>query len=167
MLNEPRRGGQSTGRRWSAKHGTPAKSKVGTTTPQGWQNDNFIHFISLLYHPFGVVDFISPSSRGYASLHHLPVVIPALRASLHNQLPYKINPNFARQFYFRNFSFSFSKWFISAATCHDGETKLAKLTIRSKSATLVSKDNQSRNVFPVALSTSRILENGMVNVGVP
>ena len=28
MLNEPRRGGQSTGRRWSAKHGTPAKSVV-------------------------------------------------------------------------------------------------------------------------------------------
>ncbi len=28
MLNEPRRGGQSTGRWWSAKHGTPAKSMV-------------------------------------------------------------------------------------------------------------------------------------------
>ena len=41
MLNEPRRGGQSTGRRWSAKHGTPAKSMVGTTTPKGWQNDNY------------------------------------------------------------------------------------------------------------------------------
>ncbi|MBR6979726.1 MAG: hypothetical protein IKH88_07830, partial [Prevotella sp.] len=30
-------------------------------------------------------DFISSSSRGYASLHHLPVVFPALRASLHNR----------------------------------------------------------------------------------
>ena len=28
MFNEPRRGGQITGRRWSAKHGTPAKSMV-------------------------------------------------------------------------------------------------------------------------------------------
>ena len=102
MLNEPRRGGQSTGRRWSAKHGTPAKSMLGTTTPKGWQNDNFIHFISLLCHPFGVVDFISSSSRGYASLHHLPVVVPALRASLHNRLPYKTNYSFVRQFYFRN-----------------------------------------------------------------
>ncbi|MBR6979240.1 MAG: hypothetical protein IKH88_05340, partial [Prevotella sp.] len=90
MLNEPRRGGQSTGRWWSAKHGTPAKSIARTTTPKGWQNDNFIHFISLLCHPFGVVDFTSSSNRGYASLHHLPVVVPALRASLHNQLPYKI-----------------------------------------------------------------------------
>ena len=35
MLNEPRRGGQSTGRRWSAKHGTPAKSMVCITTPKG------------------------------------------------------------------------------------------------------------------------------------
>ena len=105
MLNEPRRGGQSTGRWWSAKHGTPAKSMVWTTTPKGWQNDNFIHVISLLCHPFGVVDFISPSSRGYASLHHLPVVVPALRASLHNRLPYKINYSFVRQFYFRNLNF--------------------------------------------------------------
>ena len=98
MLNEPRRGDQITGRRWSAKHGTPAKSMVGTTTPKGWQNDNFIHVVLLLCHPFGVVGFISSSSRGYASLHHLPVVVPALRASLLNQLPYKINPNFARLF---------------------------------------------------------------------
>ena len=104
MLNEPRRGGQNTGRRWSAKHGTPAKSIVGTTTPKGWQNDNFIHVISLLCHPFGVVDFISSSSRGYASLHHLPVVVPALRASLHNRLPYKTSPSFVRHFYFRNLS---------------------------------------------------------------
>ena len=58
--------------------------------------------ISLLCHPFGVVDFISSSSRGYASLHHLPVVVPALRASLHNRLPYEINYSFVRQFYFRN-----------------------------------------------------------------
>jgi len=72
---------------------------------RGGQNVNFIHFIPLLCHPFGVVDFISPSSRGYASLHHLPVVVPALRASLHNQLPYKINYSFVRQFYFRNLNF--------------------------------------------------------------
>ena len=101
MLNEPRRGGQSTGRWWSAKHGTPAKSMVGITTLKGlkrWQNDYFIHVISLFCHPFGVVDFISSSSRGYASLHHLPVVVPALRASLHNRLTYEINPNFARPF---------------------------------------------------------------------
>ena len=78
MLNEPRRGGQ---------------------------NDNFIHFISLLCHPFGVVDFKSSSSRGYASLHHLPVVVPALQASLHNRLPYKTNYSFVRQFYFRNLSY--------------------------------------------------------------
>ena len=110
MLNEPRRGGQSTGRRWSAKHGTPAKSVVWTTTPKGWQNDNFIHFISLLCHPFGVVDFISSSSRGYAPLHHLPVVVPALRASLHNRLPYKINYSFVRHFHFRNLSNHF--WII-------------------------------------------------------
>ena len=71
MLNEPRRGGQNTGRRWSAKHGTPAKSIARTTTPKGWQNDNFIHFISLLCHPFGVVvgiidsgfDFLHPSFK--------------------------------------------------------------------------------------------------------
>ena len=105
MLNEPRRGGQSTGRRWSAKHGTPAKSMVWTTTPKGWQNDNLIHFISLLCHPFGVVDIISSSSRGYASLHHHPVVVPALRASLHNRLPYKINYSFVRHFHFRNLSY--------------------------------------------------------------
>ena len=54
--------------------------------------------------PEGVVDFISSSSRGYASLHHLPVVVPALRASLHNRLPYKINYSFARHFHFRNLS---------------------------------------------------------------
>ena len=78
---------------------------IRPTTPKGWQNDNFIHFISLLCHPFGVVDFISSSSRGYASLHHLPVVVPALRASLHNRLPYKTNYSFVRQFYFRNLSY--------------------------------------------------------------
>ncbi len=101
---QPRRGGQSTGRRWSAKHGTPVKTVVGTTTPKGWQNDNFRLVISLLCHHFGVVDFISSSSRGYASLHHLPVVVPALRASLHNRLPYKTSPHFARHFYFKNLS---------------------------------------------------------------
>ena len=36
----------------------------------------------------GVVDIISSSCRGCASLHHLPMVVPALRASLHNRLPY-------------------------------------------------------------------------------
>ena len=113
MLNEPRRGGQSTGRWWSAKHGTPAKSMVRTTTPKGWQNGNFIHFISLLCHPFGVVDFISSSSRGYASLHHLPVVVPALRASLHNRLPYKTSPSFVWHFYFRNLN-NIPLWFINA-----------------------------------------------------
>ena len=35
MLNEPRRGGQSTGRRWSAKHGTPAKCMVGQQPRRG------------------------------------------------------------------------------------------------------------------------------------
>ena len=40
MLNEPRRGGQITGRWWSAKHETPAKSMMGATTPKGWQNGN-------------------------------------------------------------------------------------------------------------------------------
>ena len=35
MLNEPRRGGQSTGRRWSAKHGTPAKCIVGQQPRRG------------------------------------------------------------------------------------------------------------------------------------
>ncbi|MBR6979702.1 MAG: hypothetical protein IKH88_07710 [Prevotella sp.] len=73
------------------KRGRQATSYI-RRTPKGWQNDNFIHFISLLCHPFGVVDFISSSSRGCASLHHLPVVVPALRASLHNRLLYKIYP---------------------------------------------------------------------------
>ena len=74
----------------------------GNNNPEGVAECNFIYFISLLCHPFGVVDVISLSSRGYASLHHLPVVVPALRASFHNRLPYKINPNFVRHFYFRN-----------------------------------------------------------------
>ena len=102
---QPRRGGRMatsyTSYRCSA---TPSGLLIWTTTPKGWQNDNFIHFISLLCHPFGVVDFISSSSRGYASLHHLPVVVPALRASLHNRLPYKTKPSFVRHFYFRNLS---------------------------------------------------------------
>ena len=109
---QPRRGGRMTTSYTSYRcSATPSgllisyHRQAGVTLRSRWQNDNFIHFISLLCHPFGVVDFISPSSRGYASLHHLPVVVPALRASLHNQLPYKINYSFVRQFYFRNLNF--------------------------------------------------------------
>ena len=80
MLNEPRRGGR---------------------------NDNSMLVILLLCHPFGVVEIISSSNRGCASLHHLLVAVPALWASLHNRLPYTISPNFVRQFYFRNLNKEF------------------------------------------------------------
>ena len=59
---------KNTGRRWSAKHGTPAKHTGNNRTPRGWRN-HLSTYPSYLRHSV----FLAPHSRGSATLHHLPV----------------------------------------------------------------------------------------------
>ena len=65
---------KNTGRRWSAKHGTPAKHTSNNGTPRGWRTYYQV-FPSYLRHSV----YLYAHSRGSATLHHLPVFFRPFR----------------------------------------------------------------------------------------